>query len=113
MKVEEMIKNLQSINGYAGSAVLNKTGEITHIDDNKEIDLAFSSSLFNDTFRALNEASLDIGVSNLIRLETENEEGMIFLIYGNQNYNIFTIFNPDSNISLAKMVLIKALRKDE
>ncbi|MCK4442438.1 MAG: hypothetical protein KAU90_10555 [Sulfurovaceae bacterium] len=112
MKIEEIIKNLQSINGYAGSVILNKIGEIIYIDENKDIDLAFSSSLFNDTFRALNEASLDIGVSNLIRLETENEEGMIFLIYGNQNQNIFTIFNPKGNISLAKMVLIKALKKD-
>ncbi len=113
MNIHEMVKNIQHINGYAGSAVLSKTGEIVYIDENKEIDLAFSSSLFNDTFRALNEASLDIGFSNLIRLETENEEGMIFLIYGNKEHTIFTIFNPQGNISLAKMMLIKALKKDE
>lgn len=112
MKLEKMIKNIQDINGYAGSAILNKTGEILHIDENKSIDLAFSSSLFNDTFRALNRASLDIGFSNLIRLETQTEEGMVFLIYSNQTYTIFTIFNPQGNISLAKMILMKSLKKD-
>ena len=112
MNIVEMIKNIQEVKGYTGLAVLNKAGEIIHIDENKNIDLAFASSLFNDTFRALNEASLDVGFSNLIRLETENEEGITFLIYGNQKHTIFTIFNPQGNISLAKMILIQALKKD-
>ncbi len=111
-KIEELVKEIENINGYIGSAILNKTGEIIYIDESENVDLAFSSSLFNDTFRALNEASLDIGFSDLIRLETENEEGMIFLIYGNKKYNIFTIFNPKGNISLAKILLAKALKKD-
>ena len=112
MNIEKTIKDIQEINGYTGSAVLNKDGEIIHIDENENIDLAFASSLFNDTFRALNEASLDVGFSNLIRLETENKEGMTFLIYGNQKLTIFTIFNPLGNISLAKMILTQALKKD-
>jgi predicted regulator of Ras-like GTPase activity (Roadblock/LC7/MglB family) len=113
MKLKKMIKNIQDINGYAGSAILNKDGEIIHIDENESIDLAFSCSLFNDTFRALNSASLDIGFSNLIRLETQTEDGMVFLIYSNKIYTIFTIFNPEGNISLAKMMLIQSLKKDE
>jgi len=113
MDIEKTIKNIQDINGYMGSAVLNKEGEIIYIDENKNVDLAFASSLFNDTFRTLNEASLDVGFSNLIRLETENEEGMIFLIYGNKKYNIFTIFKPQGNISLAKIILLQALKKDK
>ena len=112
MNIEKTIKEIQNINGYIGSVVLNKDGEIIYIDESENIDLAFASSLFNDTFRALNEASLDVGFSNLVRLETQNEEGMIFLIYGNQKQNIFTIFNPKANISLAKMVLAQALKKD-
>ena len=113
MNIEKTIKDIKNINGYIGSAVLNKSGEIIYIDENKNIDLAFASSLFNDTFRALNEASLDIGFSNLIRLETENEEGMIFLIYGNKKQNIFVIFSSKGNISLAKMILTQALKKDK
>jgi len=108
-----MIKNIQDINGYSGSAILNRVGEIIYIDENDSIDLAFSSSLFNDTFRALNIASLDVGFSNLIRLETQTEDGMVFLIYSNQIYTIFTIFNPEGNISLAKMMLVQSLKKDE
>jgi len=111
MDIINVIKNIQEINGYMGSVVLNKEGEIIHIDENENIDLAFASSIFNDTFRVLNEASLDIGLSNLIRLETENKEGIKFLIYANQKQSIFTIFNPQGNISLAKMILIKALEK--
>ena len=113
MKLEKIIKKIQDINGYAGSAILNKEGEIIHIDENKSIDLAFSSSLFNDTFRMLNSASLDIGFSNLIRLEIQTEDGMVFLIYSNQTYTIFTIFNPEGNISLAKIMLVQSLKKDE
>ena len=113
MNIEKIIKDIQEINGYTGLAVLNKDGEIIYIDENEKVDLAFASSLFNDTFRALNEASLDVGFSNLIRLETENEEGMIFLIYGNHKHNIFTIFSPKGNISLAKMILLQALKKDK
>ena len=112
MNIEKTIHDIQEVNGYVGSAVLNKSGEIIYIDENEKVDLAFASSLFNDTFRVLNEASLDVGFSNLIRLETENEEGMIFLIYGNQKQTIFTIFNPQGNISLAKMILTQALKKD-
>ncbi len=112
MDIEKIVKEIQEINGYTGSAVLNKSGEIIYIDENDSIDLAFASSLFNDNFRALNEASLDVGFSNLTRLETENEEGMTFLIYGNQNQTIFAIFNPQGNISLAKMILTQALKKD-
>jgi predicted regulator of Ras-like GTPase activity (Roadblock/LC7/MglB family) len=113
MKLEQMVKNIQAINGYAGSAILDKEGEILYIDENKHIDLAFSSSLFNDTFRTLNRGSLDIGFSNLVRLETETEEGMIFLIYSNNIHTIFTIFNPKGNISLAKMMLIQSLKKSQ
>jgi len=113
MKIEKIVKDIQDIKGYVGSAVLDKQGEILYIEDNDSIDLAFSSSLFNDTFRALNSASLDIGFSNLIRLETETEDGMIFLIYSNQTYTIFTVFNPQGNISLAKIILMRSLKKDE
>lgn len=112
MNIEKIIKDIQEINGYTGLAVLNKDGEIIYIDENEKVDLAFASSLFNDTFRALNEASLDVGFSNLIRLETENEEGMTFLIYGNQKQTIFAVFNPKANISLAKMILTQVLKKD-
>ncbi len=113
MNIEKTIKDIQEVNGYVGSAVLNKSGEIIYIDENEKVDLAFASSLFNDTFRVLNEASLDVGFSNLIRLETENEEGMIFLLYGNQKQTIFTIFNPHGNISLVKIILVQALKKDK
>ena len=114
MNIKKMIKNIRDINGYTGSAVLDKTGEIIYIDENnKSIDFAFSSSLFNDTFKALNEASLDVGFSNLIRLEIETEEKMIFLLYRNKTYTVFTIFNAEGNISLAKMMINKSLKKDE
>ena len=113
MNIEKMVKNIQDIHGYTGSVILDKEGEIVYIDENNSIDLAFSSSLFNDTFRALNNASLDIGFSNLIRLETETDEGMVFLIYSNKIHTIFTLFNPKGNISLAKMMLMQSLKKDE
>ena len=106
-----IIKKIETISGYIGSAILNKEGEIIYIDEDKRLDLAFSSSLFNDTFRKLSEASIDMGFSNLLRLETETEEGMVSLLYANQDYTIFTIFDVKGNISLAKMLLAQALKK--
>jgi len=110
MEIEKMIKNIQNINGYMGSAVLNQSGEIIYINENQTIDLAFSSSIFNDTFRALTSASLDIGLSNLIRLETETDQGTVFLIYANKEQTIFSIFDSKGNISLAKMMLSQLIK---
>ena len=111
MELEKIINELQEISGYIGSTVLNKTGEIIYIDEDKTIDLAFSSSLFNDTFRTLTEASLDIGLTDLMHLEAETEEGEVFLIYANKQHSIFAIFNSEGNVSLAKMLLAQALKK--
>jgi len=110
MEIEKVIKEIQNINGYMGSAVLNQSGEIIYINENQTIDLAFSSSIFNDTFRALTSASLDIGLSNLIRLETETDEGTVFLIYANKEQTIFSIFDSKGNISLAKMMLSQLIK---
>ena len=111
MKLEKVINEIQGISGYIGSTILNKTGEIVYIDENKTIDLAFSSSLFNDTFRTLTEASLDIGLTDLIHLEAETKEGEIFLIYSNQKHTIFATFDSKGNVSLAKMILSQAVKK--
>ena len=112
MELEKVIIKIQEIKGYIGSTILNKTGEIIYIDEDKTVDLAFSSSLFNDTFRALTEASLDIGLSNLTRLEAQTEEGDVFLIYANQKHTIFAIFELNGNVSLAKMILSQALKSE-
>ena len=112
MNIIARVKEIQEIKGYTGLVVLNNIGEIIYIDENKKIDLAFASSLFNDTFKILNEASLDMELSNLIRLETENDKGITFLIYSNQKHTIFTIFNPKGNISLAKIILTQVLKKE-
>lgn len=113
MKLEKIINEIREISGYIGSTILNNTGEIVYIDEDKSIDLAFSSSLFNDTFRMLTEASLDIGLTNLIRLEAQTDEDKVFLIYANQENTIFAIFNSTGNVSLAKMVLSQALKKSQ
>jgi len=110
MKIEKVIQEIQNINGYMGSAVLNQSGEIIYIDEHQTIDLAFSSSIFNDTFRALTSASLDIGLSNLLRLETETDKGTVFLIYANREQTIFSIFDSKGNISLAKMILSQLIK---
>ena len=110
MQMEKVIQDIQNINGYMGSAILNQSGEIIYINENQTIDLAFSSSIFNDTFRALTNASLDIGLSKLIRLETETDEGTVFLIYANKEQTIFCIFDSKGNISLAKMILSQLIK---
>jgi predicted regulator of Ras-like GTPase activity (Roadblock/LC7/MglB family) len=114
MKMDKIIKDIQEIDGYKGLAILNNSnGGVLYIDESeKEIDLAFSSNIFNDIFRKLNEATLDIGLSNLTHLEVETEDGITFLLYKNKTYSIFTIFNPKSNISLVKIILAKFLKEE-
>jgi len=112
MKTEEIVKSIQNINGYRGLVILKNSGEVLYLDENeKDIDLAFASSKFTDTFHNLNEATLDIELQELIRLEIETKDGVIFLIYKNDTYSIFTIFNPEGNISLARIILSKSLKK--
>jgi predicted regulator of Ras-like GTPase activity (Roadblock/LC7/MglB family) len=111
MDFEDVIQNVQEVTGYIGSAILNKGGEIVYIDEQEDIDIAFACSLFNDTFRVLSEASLDVGFSPILRLETETNEGNIFLIYSSGQHTLFTIFNTKGNISLAKMLIKKSLAK--
>jgi len=113
MNINKLLQEIQNIQGYIGIAVLNKTGEIIQIDEHKTIDIAFSASLFNDTFRLLNEASLDIGLSPLVYLETQTDKGMVFLLHANAEQTIFTIFERNSNISLAKIILTQFLKKVE
>jgi len=112
MQIEKVVKEIQEINGYRSLAILKSSGEILYLDkDEKEIDLAFISSKFFDTFYKLNETTLDSGVSNLVRLEAETEDGVIFLLYKSKTHSIFTIFNPKGNISLARIILSKSLKR--
>jgi len=43
-------------------------------------------------------------------LETETDEGTVFLIYANKEQTIFCIFDSRGNISLAKMMLSQLIK---
>jgi hypothetical protein len=114
IKFNKSMKKLRSVNGYLGSAVLNFAGETLYIDEeNTGIDIAYSASIFNDAFRSVSEASLDVGFSDASFIETKTHDGHVFLINsaGDQSgdnfskLNVFAIFRDDGNIALAKMVI--------
>jgi len=113
------MKKLRSVHGYIGSAVLNYSGETLYIDEeNTGTDIGFAAAIFNDSFRSINEASLDIGFSDISSLETKTEDGHVFLMQsaGSQEsesfskIDIFCILRDDGNIALAKMVLQKSAK---
>ncbi|NPA66680.1 MAG: hypothetical protein GXO11_07345 [Epsilonproteobacteria bacterium] len=113
------MKKLRSVHGYIGSAVLNYSGETLYIDEeNTGTDIGFAAAIFNDSFRSINEASLDIGFSDISSLETKTEDGHVFLMQsaGTQDednfskIDIFCILRDDGNIALAKMVLQKSAK---
>ena len=113
---ESKMEKLRKVNGYLASAILNYSGETLYIDEeNTGTDVAFASAIFNDAFRAINEASLDIGFSDVSSLETKTEDGHVFLIKSasstqSDNFtkiDIFCIMRDDGNIALAKMVIEK------
>ena len=111
------MKKLRSVSGYLGSAILNYSGETLYVDEeNTGADIAYASAIFNDSFRQINEASLDVGFSDITSFETKTEDGHVFLMKsaGNSNENtyakidIFCIFRDDGNIALAKMIIDKS-----
>ncbi len=111
------MKKLRSVNGYLGSAILNYSGETLYVDEeNTGADIAYASAIFNDSFRQINEASLDVGFSDVSSFETKTEDGHVFLMksagsMSENNYakiDIFCIFRDDGNIALAKMIIDKS-----
>ena len=109
-------KKLRSINGYLGSAILNYTGETLYVDnENTGTDIAYSATIFNDTFRTISETSLDVGFSEADFIEARTQDGHVFLVksVGEHSSNefakidIFCILIDDGNIALAKMVIDK------
>jgi hypothetical protein len=113
------MKKLSKVNGYLGSAVLNYSGETLYIDEeNTGTDIGYASAIFNDSFRQINEASLDVGFSDVTSFETKTEDGHVFLMksagsYSKDNYSkidIFCILRDDGNIALAKMILDKSAK---
>ncbi len=114
IEFEQSMKKLRSVSGYLGSAVLNFSGETLYMDaENTGVDISYSASIFNDAFRAISEASLDVGFSDAAFVETRTHDGHVFLINsaGDQSgdnfskLNVFAIFRDDGNIALAKMVI--------
>ncbi|CAA6828228.1 MAG: Unknown protein [uncultured Sulfurovum sp.] len=115
---EKEMKKLRSVNGYLGSAVLNYSGETLYIDEeNTNVDIAYSASIFNDAFRMVSESSLDVGFAEASLAETRTEDGHVFLVNssgstGKDNFSkltIFTIFRDDGNVALAKMIMEKRI----
>lgn len=113
---KKSMKKLCSVYGYLGSAVLNYTGETLYLEnDNTSTDMGYSAAIFNDSFRMISEASLDVGFSEASSMEAKTQDGHVFLMrsageYGKDKYskiNIFCIFRDDGNIALAKMVIDK------
>jgi hypothetical protein len=111
------MKKLRSVNGYLGSAILNYSGETLYIDEeNTGTDIGYASAIFNDSFRQINEASLDVGFSDVTSFETKTEDGHVFLmksagVHAEDTYakiDIFCILRDDGNIALAKMILDKS-----
>ena len=114
IEFDQSMKKLRSVSGYLGSAVMNFAGETLYMDaENTSVDIAYSASIFNDAFRSISEASLDVGFSDASFVETKTHDGHVFLINsaGDQSgdnfskLNVFAIFRDDGNVALAKMVI--------
>ena len=114
---DEKMKRLRSVNGYLGSAILNYSGETLYVENESTgTDIAYSATIFNDTFRTISETSLDIGFSEASSVEAKTHDGHVFLVKsaGEHHENefakidIFCIFRDDGNIALAKMIIDKS-----
>ena len=111
------MEKLRKVYGYLGSAVLNYSGETLYIDEeNTGADIGYAAAIFNDSFRQINEASLDVGFSDISSFETKTEDGHVFLMKSagmhedesHSKVDVFCIFRDDGNIALAKMIMDKS-----
>ena len=114
---KQEMKRLHSVNGYLGSAILNLSGETLYMnEENTNVDIAYSASVFNDAFRMISESSLDVGFSEVALVESRTEDGHVFLINSSgiasaDNFSkmtLFSIFRDDGNVALAKMIMEKS-----
>jgi len=114
---DEKMKRLRSVNGYLGSAILNYSGETLYVENESTgTDIAYSATIFNDTFRTISETSLDIGFSEATSVEAKTHDGHVFLLksageHAANEYariDLFCIFRDDGNIALAKMIIDKS-----
>ncbi len=114
---EARMEKLRKVHGYLGSAILNYSGETLYIDEeNTGADIGYAAAIFNDSFRQINEASLDVGFSDISSFETKTEDGHVFLMksagaQSDETYSkidVFCIFRDDGNIALAKMIMDKS-----
>ncbi len=119
IEFDKSMKKLRSVNGYLGSAVLNFSGETLYLDDeNTNVDIAYSASIFNDAFRMISESSLDVGFSEASLVEARTEDGHVFLVNSSgsgsgDNFSkltTFAIFRDDGNVALGKMIMEKTVR---
>ena len=80
LEFDKEMKKLRSVNGYLGSAVLNFSGETLYMDEeNTNVDIAYSASMFNDAFRMISESSLDVGLRKHHLLSQEQKMDMYSL----------------------------------
>lgn len=110
---DQYMEKVKKVSGYIGSAILNYSGETLYIDATSTgNDIAYSASVFNDAFRQISEASLDIGFSEASFLETATKDGYVFVVSvhekGELKLTFFTIFADNGNIPLGKMMIDKA-----
>lgn len=120
LEFDKEMKKLRSVNGYLGSAVLNFSGETLYMDEeNTNVDIAYSASMFNDAFRMISESSLDVGFAEASLVESRTEDGHVFLVNSSGNSSkdnfskltTFSIFRDDGNVALGKMIMEKTVQK--
>lgn len=113
---DKSMKKLLAVNGYLGSALLNYSGEVLYVDNESTgIDITYSASTFNNTFRVLSEASLEVGFSTASFVEVKTYDGHVLLINSAGEFNdddfsklnIFAVFRDNGNIGLAKMMMMR------
>jgi len=119
IEFDQEMKKLRSVNGYLGSAVLNFSGETLYLDEeNTNVDIAYSASIFNHAFRMISESSLDVGFADASRVEPRTEDGHVFLVNSSgstskDNFSkltAFAIFRDDGNVALGKMIMEKTVQ---
>jgi predicted regulator of Ras-like GTPase activity (Roadblock/LC7/MglB family) len=113
---EDICKTIKDMNGYLGVGIAKYTGELIFFDESdKSINLEETAKAFNDVFRSSHALStkLSFGQTEVMEITTATKTILMACSgeHSKLHVHMFSVFKKGGDVTLAKMLLPRVLRK--
>ncbi len=114
MRFENLLDDVQAVNGYRASGVMTHTGDmlVQHAADGN-IDLVYVGALLNDLFRSAHQANTSLGFQECSQMSMRSASGSVLMCCsGSQastHLHAIAVLEPDGNRALAERLLERML----